>query len=33
MFYINLFDSCVCCGSYAGESRQICVNCEVKANG
>lgn len=21
-------DDCVCCGSYAGEGRQTCVNCD-----
>lgn len=25
---INLQDTCVCCGEYVPEGRQVCKNCE-----
>lgn len=26
----NTYDSCVCCGSYTPEGKQICLSCEQK---
>ena len=32
MSIVYIPDICVSCGNYAGESRQICIDCEVKKN-
>lgn len=27
-----MVDTCVCCGAYVHEGRQVCSNCESEAN-